>query len=272
VKHPSLIPILLALLLLTPIQAISSELHGMSFSTEISSAAERLAGEAGDLVVTPLQLENGNLFITLGVAGAVGLSYAYDTQIRDKLTARPSRSLNNAANAASLAGDPFLHLGLASLVYGGAILADSATWKETGEMMVEALILADASTLIIKEASGRGRPDATPAKGDFKPFGFKKDFDSLPSMHTSSSFALASVLAAASESLAMKAVYYTAATFVGYSRVYKNKHWASDVILGAALGELCGRVVTGFHAGKNRVALAPATYENGAGLALVGTW
>src|SRR6185369_10204281 len=140
----------------------------------------------------------------LGVAGAVGLTYTFDKQIQEKLAGLSSRALNKAADAGSLVGDPYLHLGLAALVYGGALLADSAKWKETGEMLGEALILADASTFIIKEASGRGRPEATPSKGDFKPFGFKKDYDSLPSMHTSSSFALASVLAATSDSSLMK--------------------------------------------------------------------
>jgi len=271
-KPSSLIPVLLVISLLAPIPAFPAELNDLTFSGEIADGASRLGNEAVDLAVTPFRLENGNIFITLGVAGAVGLTYTFDRQIREKLTARPNRSLDKATDAGSLIGDPFLHLGLATLVYGGAILADSAKWKETGEMMGEALILADASTLILKEASGRGRPLATSSKGDFRPFGFKNDYDSLPSMHTSSSFALASVLAATTESLLMKAAYYGAATFVGFSRAYQNKHWASDVVLGAALGELCGRVVTNFHAGRNRMALTPQAYESGAGLALAGTW
>jgi membrane-associated phospholipid phosphatase len=265
------LPVIL-FLLLAPVSTLASEINDVTFSGEIAGGAHRLGNEAIDLVATPFQLDNGNIFITLGVAGAVGLSYTFDRQIRDKLTARPNRTLNKAADAGSLIGDPYLHLGLATLVYGGALLSDSAKWKETGEMMGEALILADAATVIVKEASGRGRPDTTQAKGDFKPFRFTRDYDSLPSMHTASSFALASVLAATSESSLMKVVYYGAATFVGFSRAYKNKHWASDVVLGAALGELCGRVVTSFHAGNKRVALAPTAYENGAGLALVGTW
>ena len=271
-KLSLLIPILLVISLLAPIKAFPSEISEVTFRGELSSAARRLGSEAVDLAATPFRLENGNIFITLAVAGTVGLTYAFDRQIQDKLTDRPNGTLDKATDAGSLLGDPYLHLGLATLVYGGALLADSAKWKETGEMMAEALILADISTLIIKGSTGRGRPDATQAKGDFKPFGFKKEFDSMPSMHTSSSFALASVLASTSDSILTKAAYYAAATFVGFSRVYQNKHWASDVVLGAALGELCGRVVTSFHAGRSRVALTPQTYESGAGLALAGTW
>ena len=252
--------------------AYASEINNFSFSDEIVLGAQRLGGEARELAATPFEVENGNIFITLGVAGAVGLTYTFDRQIQEKLISRPNRSRDKAADAGALIGDPYLHLGLAALVYGGAILADSAKWKETGEMMAEALILADATTFVIKEASGRGRPGAATSKNDFKPFGFQKEYDSLPSMHTSSSFALASVLAATSESIAMKAAYYSAATFVGLSRAYQNKHWASDVVLGAALGELCGRVVTSYHASRSRIALTPQTYEKGAGLALVGRW
>jgi len=262
----------LALLILGSSPSLASEIDIISFRGEIVQGTQRLVDESIELLTTPLQVENGNVFITLGVAGALALTYAFDTQIHDKLTARSNRSMNRAAEAGSLTGDPYLHLGLAAVVYGGAILADSAKWKETGEMMGEALILADAATLIIKESSGRGRPAATSLKDDFKPFGFQRDYDSLPSMHTSSSFALASVLAATSDSIAMKAAYYGAATFVGFSRMYQNKHWASDVLLGAVLGELCGRVVTSYHVGNKKMALAPQTLDGGAGLALVGKW
>lgn len=264
--------VLLTFLFLTPQPGLSSEIGEITIGGEISGGFHRLAGEAADLAVTPFQLDNGNIFITLGVGGAAGLAYAYDRQIQEKLASGSGRSLDKAVDVGSLVGDPFLHLGLAAVVYGGAIAADSPKWKEAGEMMAEALVLADATTFVIKEASGRGRPVATSAKGDFKPFGFRHEYDSFPSMHTSSSFALASVLAATSDSLFMKAAYYGAAAFVGFSRMYQNRHWASDVVLGAALGELCGRVVTGFHAGRNRLALAPVAVEHGAGLGLVGRW
>jgi len=264
--------LIILLFVLFPTAALPAGPDGITVGGEISGGFRRLADETADLATTPFQLENGNILITLGVGGAVALTYAYDQEIRDRMRPGSKKGLKKAADAGAIVGDPFIHLGVAALVYGGAIMAESPKWKEVGEMMGEALILADASTFLIKEATGRGRPSATNAKGDFKPFGFRNDYDSFPSLHTSSSFALASVLAATEESMILKVGYYGAATAVGLSRMYQNKHWASDVLLGAALGELCGRVVTSYHAGRGQVALAPVTLDRGAGMAMVGTW
>lgn len=222
-------------------------------SGEAKGFGSRLLDEGADFVTTPFSVRDGNLFWTLGIAGAIGLTYAYDGDIRDKLQGSTrSRSLDKATDAGELIGNPYLHLGVAALVYTGGIAADSKKMKETGEMLAEAAILADGSTLLIKEGTGRGRPVATSSKGDFKPFQFKNDYDSFPSMHTASSFAMASVLTHSSDSLPVTILSYTAATFVGFSRMYQNKHWASDVLLGAAIGELSGRVVTAYHADKRR--------------------
>ncbi len=260
----------LLLLLLSAGPVVAEE---VALGGELTGYGTRLAGEGVDFITTPFSLNNGNLFWTVGIAGAIGLTYAYDTAIHDKLQGRVrSRGMDRASDAGSLLGDPYLHLGVAALVYGGGMLADSPKWKETGEMLVESLALADAATLLIKEGTGRGRPVATAHKGDFKPFGFKNDYDSFPSLHTASSFALASVLARTSENIPVAVLSYTAATFVGFSRMYQNKHWASDILLGAAIGELSGRVVTGYHAshgGTNRLVLLPAVSNGGATMNLL---
>jgi membrane-associated phospholipid phosphatase len=253
---------------------IAAELENLTIAGELSGGISRLKGESVDFLTTPFTLENGNLFITLGIAGIVGLTYSSDQEIRDGFNRSKRSSFDKGADIGSTVGNPFLHLGAAALLYGGAIAADSAKWKEIGEMLGEALILADASTLIIKQAGGRGRPVASTSKSDFKPFAFKNDYDSFPSMHTASSFAMASVLAATSENFITKLSAYSAATFVGLSRIYQNKHWASDVLLAAAIGELSGRVVTGYHVNsqRHRLTLAPQAYIDGGGLMVVGKW
>jgi membrane-associated phospholipid phosphatase len=223
----------------------------ISFTGEVSGFSSRLLGEGADFVTTPFSVKDGNLFWTLGIAGAIGLTYAVDGDINKKLQGGVrGRTMDKITNVGELIGNPYLHIGVAALVYSGGIAAENRNWKEAGEMMAEAIALADVATLLIKEGTGRGRPVATDHKGDFKPMQFKNDYDSLPSMHTASSFAMASVLARTSDSIPVAVMSYTAATFVGFSRMYQNKHWASDVLLGAAIGELAGRVVTSYHASK----------------------
>lgn len=242
--------------------------------TAIKDEARRFGTEAAQVATTPIDTEGYGLLGTLATAGAVGLTYVYDANIREKVQGIKSSSLDKAADAGSVLGNPFLHLGVAAAVYGGGIWAESPKYKELGEMMGEATLLADATTFVLKEAIGRGRPFAANDKGSFRPFQFKTDYDSMPSMHTASSFAMASVLASTSESGIVKLSSYAAATFVGFSRLYQDKHWASDVVLGAAIGELCGRVVTRFHAehGGSTLTLAPMATTNSVALALLGKW
>lgn len=229
-----------------------------------------LADEGAELVKTPFRVENGAVLGTLAVVGAMGLTYVFDNDIRTKLQNSRGKTLDKAADAGSLLGNPFLHLGVAGAVWGGGLLADSPRWRDTGLMMGEAAVLADAASFVLKEAVGRARPLTGSSKGSFRPFQFKSDYDSLPSMHTASSFAMASVISATSENVGVSLLSYAAATFVGFSRMYEDKHWASDVLLGAAIGELSGRVVTRYHAGGGRYALVPAVSADAASLALVG--
>jgi membrane-associated phospholipid phosphatase len=238
---------------------VLAEESGITVTGEIKSATYRLLDEGSDFVTTPFTIKDGNLFWTAGIVGAAAVAYINDGSIRDRLQGNVrGHGLDKATDIGAQVGNPFLHLGVAAVFYGGGILADSPRWKETGEMMGEAAILADGATLVLKEATGRGRPVATSKKNDFKPLAFETDYDSFPSMHTSSSFAMASVIARTSESIPVALMSYSAATFVGFSRLYQNKHWASDVVIGAAIGELAGRVATACHAEKGRrIAVIP---------------
>lgn len=240
----------------------------------IRDEAFRFGAEAAEVATTPVDTEGFGFLGTIATAGAVGLTYVYDNNIREKVRGIKGRSLDKATDAGNILGSPFLHIGLAAAVYGGGIIADSPKYKELGEMLGESVLLADATTFVLKQAIGRGRPFAADDRGRFRPFRFKGDYDSMPSMHTASSFAMASVLSAASENYLAKFAYYAAAAFVGFSRMYEDKHWASDIVLGAAVGELCGRVVMRYHSdhGERELALAPMATSDGVSLALVGRW
>ena len=71
------------------------------------------------------------------------------------------------------------------------------------------------------------------------------DYLSFPSGHTETAFVAAEFL---HQEYGNKSVWisiggYSAATFVGIARVYKNRHWVSDVVAGAGIGILSTKVV-----------------------------
>ena len=117
---------------------------------------------------------------------------------------------------------------------------------------LEAITVSTQVTGLLKGLFGRARPYA--AAGDAGDFDLGGGFGSatrrsFPSGHTSMAFTLASVVSAETAHRWPRArrvvapLAYAAATGVGLARMYNDKHWASDVALGAAIGTLSGRMV-----------------------------
>ncbi|HET9010874.1 MAG TPA: phosphatase PAP2 family protein, partial [Gemmatimonadaceae bacterium] len=119
-----------------------------------------------------------------------------------------------------------------------------------------------AGTIIgsfLKSTTGRARPRA--ANGDPYDFRFGQgytagEYRSFPSLHEIGSFSAAAALTAEVARHAPAAgrvvgvLAYGTAGAVGVSRMYSAEHWASDVVLGSAIGIFLGtRVVAHAHGG-----------------------
>jgi membrane-associated phospholipid phosphatase len=84
--------------------------------------------------------------------------------------------------------------------------------------------------------------------------GFNNDSrQSFPSGHTTAAFAFAGALhreLRASQPRAARWVVpalYTAAALTGVARMHADKHWASDVVMGAGVGVVSSHIVARFH-------------------------
>lgn len=126
--------------------------------------------------------------------------------------------------------------------------------QHLGMDLIEATLLADGLTELTKVVVRRERPireDGTRASG----FAF-------PSGHSAGTFAAATVL---QQHLGWKWAVptYSIASYVAMSRLVDDRHWASDVTAGAALGIIVGRSVT-WH-GRNFYA-TPMFVPKGSGI------
>jgi membrane-associated phospholipid phosphatase len=117
---------------------------------------------------------------------------------------------------------------------------------------VESILLADVLGGAIKLVAGRARPYVDiDDPYNFQLFrGFSgHPYQSFPSGHTVNAFAFASTLTRETQFWwphkvwYVGTVFYGGAALMGLSRMYNNQHWASDVIVGAAIGTLIGTKV-----------------------------
>ena len=145
--------------------------------------------------------------------------------------------------------------------YAYGLIFKTQKEKNTTALATQAYITAGAISFAAKYLAGEQRPYLTdPLTGKQGPifhgpfYPFKKglsssDFSSFPSGHTTAAFAAATVYAMEyRDKPLIPIISYSAATLIGLSRLTENKHWPTDVLVGAMLGYLSGRqVVNNYH-------------------------
>jgi hypothetical protein len=147
-------------------------------------------------------------------------------------------------NGISKIGAAYTLLPVVAGFYGYGVLRDDAKTREVGVLGGEALLDALIVSEVMKTAVRRNRPDAASEPGHFFESG-----DSFPSGHAIESWALASVIAheyGHGSKLVPIVVYGLAAT-VSTARFAAQRHYASDIVAGGAMGWFIGRYVYRTH-------------------------
>jgi len=182
-------------------------------------------------------------YLAGGLLGAGVLVYSFDGQIRHIAAKNRSSSLDGAAKQAEKIGNGGYELALLGVFAGAGWAFGDGNLTDTALLAVESFLAANAAGTVVKYSVGRSRPYGEDGKRAFKPFAFKTVHTSFPSGHTTSAFAVASVLAARYDSPWAGIAAYGAASATALQRIYSDKHWASDVFSGAVLGTAVGRAV-----------------------------
>ncbi|MFL5616038.1 MAG: phosphatase PAP2 family protein [Gemmatimonadaceae bacterium] len=185
----------------------------------------------------------------------------FATRLQDKYT-QSNQFLQKVAVIVRTIAEP------GAFVIGGSLYVVGRATKQRdmadlGLHGTEAVVVASVFAGGLKDVFGRARPfvhpptDSTGYNPNSWEFGrgFTKgdDYRSFPSGHSVAAFAAAA--AVANESYRwwpnmkwpMGVAMYGGATLVGVSRMYNNRHWASDVMMGAAIGTFAGNKVVRYH-------------------------
>jgi membrane-associated phospholipid phosphatase len=176
------------------------------------------------------------------VAGGVGALLADDRHVLHEMREHPTSGASDVASVFRQAGAVKVYTALTLGTLGAGLLAKDEGITRTGAQLAASGILASVSFGLFKVVAGRSRPDAGEGPYDFHPFSGGGSFGSG---HSALAFALATTLGDASHSTWVTAGLYVVAAGTAWSRVYDQRHWPSDVFLGAALGVTSAKLVSG---------------------------
>lgn len=202
--------------------------------------AGNLGRDAVDTVATPLHWGKEDLTIAALVMGGGALLMCFDKDIHAWSERQRTPSSEDAAIALSDLGNGVTAFGLMGAMYITGELFASRRLRKTTLLCFESALISGVLVLGLKGITGRSRPNADEGRGTFKPFSGGTSF---PSGHSQTAFSLASVLAEQSDSIVVDSLCYGTAALIAASRVHKGSHWASDVLIGSAIGYVVGKKI-----------------------------
>lgn len=205
---------------------------------------------------TPVRAQSifheSDAWLAAGFVGATIAMFPLDRRIERTVRDSALLASSNAERAARTFGflgspGPFIAAGA---MYAAGRLTDTPRLTHLSVHMTEAVIVGAVTAGLLKATLGRARPWAT-ADTNPRDFGLLRGFTSdryqaFPSGHSTIAFAVAAAVTAETSEWwpetrwIIGPLLYGGATLTGVSRMYENKHWASDVVMGAAIGVFAG--------------------------------
>ncbi len=183
------------------------------------------------------------------------LDERFAARLQDSST-QSNRKLHELSKLVRTTTAPGSYIIGTSMYVVGRVTKD-AHLAELGLRGTEALLVGEAVGGVMKVVFGRQRPDVEPRTSNG--FRFMRGltagdaYHSFPSGHTLAAFAAAAAVSSETTKwwpntqFVIGPLLFGGAAVTGLSRMYDNRHWASDVIVGAGLGTFAGLKVVRYH-------------------------
>jgi membrane-associated phospholipid phosphatase len=224
------------------------------------------------IVSEPFRWKAKQWSVFAGVIGVSIVAYVYDREVYDFF----QKNRNETTDAISRYaiepwGNGLYSIPLLAGIYLTGIKNDRH--RNVALTGLKAFLISGGAAQVSKYLFHRHRPGDNNPPNPYLwegPFVFTTDYTSFPSGHTTTAFAIASVLAHGyKDKLWIGLTSYTVATLVGISRIYDGKHWATDVLAGAALGTFIGTTLSKINFTENpKIAISPVPVNGGYGVSV----
>lgn len=189
-----------------------------------------------DVLVSPKNWKGGDFLSLSAVLGAGLLLYSVDQDIQQWAQDHRSSSSEDIFKTIGHLGNGVVLIGLMTVLYVSGEVSDNNSLRVTALLSLESWLTTGIIVRGLKSVVGRARPWTGESSHSFHPFSTRSRFASFPSGHASSAFAVATVIADQSKKVYIDILAYSLATMAALSRVHLDKHWASDILAGSAIG------------------------------------
>jgi hypothetical protein len=222
----------------------SQEINKFNFS--------QLFHESGLLIKQPIRWK-GHDWIKFGAVVAVTFAVMQEDQkIRDIALKNPKYSKSFPMEVGNQWGGFFFGPLLALTLYTTGSLSDSYKTKKIGFEIAQGILYSEAISFVSKGCIGRSRPFTNQGASAYHPFTFfDSPSNSFPAGHVDAAFALSTVLSKNAGSGFLKVLAYVPAALTVTARIIQDAHWASDVVIGGAIGYFVGTWVVNIHEKKD---------------------
>jgi len=230
------------------------------------SLIEDIPTDVKDMGNNLKSLNKADYAVGAGIIGATFLIMNFDEDVKDFANKNKSDTLDKLAPAFRKFGEFYPQLILLSTGY----LFNNEKSVETGIYATEASLLGLGITFVGKNIFTRARPYTEEGSNSWGNESFNKDYSSFPSGHSTVSFATATIIAEMyKDKKGVGPAAYTLATLAAFSRIYNDKHWASDVFLGSCIGYLTAKTFINIKR-KSDIFLGPQLNDNILGFSFGG--
>lgn len=228
-------------------------LSGILLSTRISAQISALPErdyfksyftDSKQIISSPGRWDSNDLALGVFLGGSAVITYSLDRDMHD--WSQPLRNNNSETFFRFIEpfGNGLYVLPATICVYGVAVLSDNLRLRNFALTSLKAYLITGGVVQGIKLLTGRPRPfQLNDESLWFQGF----DYRSFPSGHTATAFSIARVADHFSNNNWVDALAYSLAALVGFSRMHDNKHWFSDVFVGACTGILISDTIVKMH-------------------------
>lgn len=226
--------------------------------------------DTAHILASPVHWDGYDWMKAALVMGGTGAFFKLDDDIKKFVQDNRNDTNNRLANVFTPFGDGAYMAPALVAYYLQGYYFDNSKSRRVALLSMESFAVTGLFATAIKYGAGRHRPETGDNASRWDGPDISRNY-AFPSGHTTTAFAIATVFASEYESEPwVPPLAYGIAAMTGLSRINDNKHWASDVFFGGALGYFTSKTILKLHRDKSfgRLAILPRIDDQETGLML----